>query len=113
MLDPGRLRTSARLERPGRRTATAGGGWTNRWQPAVGGEWWVELKALQGSERLRAMQTKADATHVAVGRYRDDVEASWRLVVPEGAELRTFAIVSPPVDPTGLQEELQLFLREE
>lgn len=113
MLDPGRLRTAARLERPGRRTATAAGGWTQRWQPVANGDTWVELTALQGNERLRAMQTKADQTHLAVMRYRPDVRASWRLVVlEEETNPRYFLLVSPPVDPDGMHEQLQLQLRE-
>lgn len=108
-LDPGRLRQQVEVRTPGARTSDGGGGFTRRYRRVYNAMWDVEIRPLQGTERLRAMQTQANATHQITGRYRSDVTSATQLV----HEGRTFKIVAPPIDPEERHEWLQVLAREE
>lgn len=109
VMDPGRLRNQVEVRAPGARTSDGGGGYTRRYRPTYGAKWDVEIRPLQGTERLRAMQTQANATHQITGRYRSDVTSATQLV----HEGRKFKVVAPPVDMEERHEWLQLLCREE
>lgn len=111
-LNPGDLNTEGTLQKPRGRQADGGGGYTTTgWMPvdeeAVQD---LHVEPLLGSERLRAMQTQANATHRVTIRYRDEVRASYRWLLEDG---RVLHIVSPPMDPDNKHELLQMLCREE
>lgn len=108
-MDPGHLRNEVILQAPGGRTSDGGGGFTQRWRARPGGLRWARIRPLEGNERLRAMQTQANATHEVTIRYESGVTAAMRFV----HEDRVLKIVSPPVDPDERHEWLQLLCREE
>jgi SPP1 family predicted phage head-tail adaptor len=110
-IDPGELDQLVDFEAV-TRVSDGMGGYTTEgtWAPITDGEGiWARVRALRGSERLRAMQTHADVTHEVVVRYRDDVTEEMRVVL--GA--RVLKIVSPPIDPYEAHEWLQLLCTEE
>lgn len=109
-MDPGRLRHRLLLQEPGARTSDGGGGYTQRWRKSVHG--WVDaaIEPLEGTERLRAMQTQADATHQVTIRYRPGVSAKQRFLHSDG---RVFKIVAPPADLNERHRWLEIMCREE
>lgn len=108
-VDPGRLRHLIHLRRPGTRTPDGGGGYRRKYRPVVGGPVRAEVKPIEGTERLRAMQTTGQATHRITMRYRSDVTADYQ-VVHEG---RTFKLVAPPIDIEERHQWMELLAREE
>lgn len=110
MIDPGRLDQLVVIEEPRGRTSDGGGGFTQKWRRVHDAEWWVAIRGLQGSERQRAMQTQANATHEIRGRFRQGVNAKNRLV-HQGT--RVFKIVAPPVDVDEKHDLLVVLAREE
>lgn len=108
-VDPGRLRHQVQIRKPGTRTPDGGGGFTRKYRPVVDGIVWAEVRPIQGNERIRAMQTAANATHQVTMRYRSDLTADHQLI----HEGRTLKIVSPPVDLDEQHQWLELLCREE
>lgn len=89
-----------------RRTSTG-------WAAITGGENIpVEVRALEGTERLRAMQTQADATHeVETSVYVEGVKASHRLKITSDGD-RILSIVSAPI-VVGRKRRLVLLCSED
>jgi SPP1 family predicted phage head-tail adaptor len=104
--DPGRLRHRVALQSM---TATpdGSGGFSEAW--ATWTTVWAAVEPLEGTERIRAMQTAADATHRVTLRYLPGVSAESR-VLHEG---RVFEVVSPPIDPEERHVWLILLCHEE
>ena len=110
-INPGRLFDRVTVEAEGfttsngRRTST---GWatvgTLTDQPA-------DVQALEGMERIRAMQTQADVTHEVTMRHVDGVMASHRLKVTSDGD-RILYVVSPPII-VGRKRWMTLLCREE
>lgn len=95
---PGRLRHRVRIERPVR-TDDDGGGATLIWTAVA--TVWAGLEPRRGSEVVIADKPTARTLYTVTMRYRDDVDATMRLV----AGSRVFAIKSA-VDVDGMQHWL-------
>lgn len=93
-------------------TTDAGGGTTKAWAAIDGGsDIPVNVEALEGTERLRAMQTQADVTHtVETSVYVDGVKASHRLKLTSDGD-RILDIVSAPI-VIGRKRRLTLMCKE-
>ena len=108
-LDPGRLTHQVVIQGIGARTPDGGGGYATSYAEIANGTVWAEVRPLSGNERLRAMKTTANATHMVTIRYRNDVSAKNR-ILHDG---RAFKIVAPPIDPDERHDWLQLLCSEE
>lgn len=91
----------------------AGGGSEETWAAIANGAGVpVAVRALEGTERLRAMQTDADVTHeVETSIYVEGVKASHRLKLTSDGD-RILDIVSAPI-VIGRKRRLSLLCREE
>lgn len=105
-MNPGSLRHQVTIQGV-TRTDDAGGGYTEVPVTIAAGVW-AAVEPLEGTERIRAMQTEASATHRVRIRYRADVTAAQR-VIHEG---RALELVSPPIDREERHVELVLLCRE-
>lgn len=83
----GRLRHRVRIEQPVR-SEEEGGAATITWQTLA--TVWASLDAVRGTEAAFAHKPTARATYNATMRYRDDVDATMRII----AGNRTFEIIS-------------------
>lgn len=105
--DPGRLRHRLKIV-GGERTSDGAGGYT---ETAVDEEYvHAGLRRLSGSERVRAMQTHADATHEIEVRAGVTLTADQQLQTEDG---RTFHLISPLEDIDERGEWLRVLAREE
>lgn len=93
----GQLRTPFRLEQPTQ--AVVGGKATPQYVDR--GLAWGRLEGLSGATRTGITDTSG---HRIVIRYRGDIKANWRLRLGT----RAFEFVSPPVDPDGRREALEI-----
>jgi SPP1 family predicted phage head-tail adaptor len=104
--DPGRLRHRVTLEAM-TATADGAGGFSEAWNA-----WntvWAAVEPLEGTERLRAMQTGADVTHRVTIRFLPGVTSRLR-VLHNG---RVLHVVSPPIDHEERRQWLVLMCHEE
>lgn len=72
------------------------------WTPLA--EVWARAQPLRGKEYFAASQTQATVDVRFVIRWRDDIDETMR-VLWRG---EPHAIVSPPIDPEGHRESLEL-----
>lgn len=67
----------------------------------------------RGSREFANVQhMQSDATHLVVLRWLPDVTTEMQVIWHDGNSDRTLAIDGPPINPDGLQRELQLLCKE-
>ena len=103
----GQLRHRVTIRAPGAPVPDGYGGHTPG-PPTEVATVWAAVEPLEGTERLRAMQTQADATHRVRMRYRPGLTAAMD-VVHRG---RVLEVVSPPINVDERDRELVLLCRE-
>lgn len=108
-IDPGLLKHRVTIRRPGATVSDGGFGATEGDPVVVASGVWARVRPLKGSERLRAMQTQADATHEVTIRYRAGLDETMEVVHRE----RVLKLVSPPINVEEENETLLLLCREE
>lgn len=110
MIDPGRLRDRVTIEAVAERTADGRGGYTETWREILGGTVWAEVTETSGTERTRARQVSASATHRVLLRYREELTAAMRAIWGE----RTLLVIEPPrpVEGEPPRSWMQLICRE-
>ena len=67
------------------------------------------IEPLQTREYFAAQQANAEITLRVVIRYRDDVDADWRVV--DQATGQAYQVVGLPIDPDRRRRELHLMCR--
>lgn len=73
------------------------------------GTHYISILGMTSKEALFAMQPAGSITHEIRCRYSSAIKMSQRFLVGS----RILNIVSPPVDPTGRQRWLTIFVKEE
>jgi SPP1 family predicted phage head-tail adaptor len=68
---------------------------------------WARARPLRGREYFAAGQTQAEVDVVFEINFRTDVLPTWRVVW----RTQPYDIVSPPIDPYGRREKLELMCR--
>ena len=111
--NPGRFFDRADIEEQARVPDGRGGYTLGDWAPITGGsDIPVSLEALEGMERISAMQTQADVTHeVETSVYVEGVKPSHRLKITSDGD-RILNIVSAPV-VIGRKRRLMLMCSED
>lgn len=101
-IDAGQLRHRVTLQTLGR-TRQAGGGYVEA--PTTIATVWARVRALQGSERQRAMANGAANPFEVQIRYRAGLDSTKRAIYhhPDGDQVLNIRSV---YDPTELREEL-------